>query len=54
MISEKTIEDTIYQLYKNAVIEVRDDVRIALENALEEEDNELGKLNISNILKFVE
>lgn len=54
MISEKTIEDTIYQLYKYAVIEVRDDVRIALENALEEEDNELGKLNISNILKNVE
>src|SRR5574344_1085293 len=54
MITEKLIEDTIFQLYKNAVIEVRDDVRIALENALEEEDNELGKLNISNILKNVE
>ena len=54
MITEKLIEDTIFQLYKKAVIEVRDDVKNALENALEQEDNDLGKLNISNILKNVE
>ncbi len=54
MITEKLIEDTIFQLYKKAAIEVRDDVKNALENALEQEDNDLGKLNINNILKNVE
>jgi fumarate hydratase subunit alpha len=54
MITEEIIEDTICQLYKKAVIDVRDDVKTALEEALKIEDNDLGKLNISNILKNVE
>ena len=39
MISEKTIEDTIYQLYKKAAIELGEDVKSALEDALKREDN---------------
>jgi fumarate hydratase subunit alpha len=54
MITEEIIEETICQLYKKAVIDVRDDVKTALEEALKIEDNDLGKLNISNILKNVE
>lgn len=54
MISEKTIEDTIYQLYKKAAIELGEDVKSALEDALKREDNDLGKLNIEAILKNIE
>ena len=50
MISEKTIEDTIYQLYKKAA----EDVKSALEDALKREDDDLGKLNIEAILKNIE
>ena len=54
MISEKTIEDTIYQLYKKAAIELGEDVKSALEDALKREDDDLGKLNIEAILKNIE
>lgn len=54
MISEKTIEETIYQLYKKAVIELNDDVIKSLEDALKNEDNDLAKLNIENILKNID
>ena len=54
MISEKTIEDTVYQLYKKAAIDLNEDVVKSLEDALENEEDELAKLNISNILKNIE
>ncbi len=54
MISEKTIEETIYQLYKKSVIELNDDVIKSLEDALKNEDNDLAKLNIENILKNID
>ena len=54
MISEKQIEDTIYQLYKQAAIVLGDDVKLALENALKREDSDLGRLNIEAILKNIE
>ena len=54
MISEKQIEDTIYQLYKEAAIVLGDDVKSALEDALIREDSELGQLNIKAILKNIE
>ena len=53
MISEKTIEETVYQLYKKAVIELNEDVIKSLENALKNEENELARLNIKNILKNI-
>ena len=54
MITEKQIEDTIYQLYKQAAIVLNDDVKCALEDALKHEDSDLGKLNIEAILKNIE
>ena len=54
MISEKQIEDTIYQLYKEAAIVLGDDVKCALEDALKREDSDLGRLNIEAILKNIE
>ena len=54
MITEKQIEDTIYQLYKQAAIVLGDDVKCALEDALKHEDSDLGKLNIEAILKNIE
>ena len=54
MITEKQIEDTIYQLYKQAAIVLNDDVKCALEDALKREDSDLGKLNIEAILKNIE
>lgn len=54
MISEKQVEDTICELYKKAVIYLGDDVKYALEDGLKNEDDELAKLNINNILKNIE
>ena len=54
MITEKQIEDTIYQLYKQAAIVLGYDVKCALEDALKREDSDLGKLNIEAILKNIE
>ena len=54
MITEKQIEDTIYQLYKQAAIVLGDDVKCALEDALKCEDSDLGQLNIKAILKNIE
>ncbi len=53
MISEKTIEETVYQLYKKAVIELNEDVIKSLEDALKNEEDELARLNIKNILKNI-
>lgn len=54
MITEKQIENTIYQLYKQAAIVLGDDVKCALEDAFKREDSDLGKLNIEAILKNIE
>ena len=53
MISEKIIEETVYQLYKKAVIELNEDVIKSLENALKNEEDDLARLNIENILKNI-
>jgi fumarate hydratase subunit alpha len=54
MISTKQVEETIYQLYKKAVISLPKDVKISLQDALKKEDNELAQLNIEAILKNIE
>ncbi len=54
MISEKLVENTVYQLYKKAVMILPEDVKISLENALKVEDNEISRLNIESILKNIE
>ncbi|RBQ23350.1 hypothetical protein ALNOE001_09090 [Candidatus Methanobinarius endosymbioticus] len=54
MITEKQVEDTIYQLYKKATIHLPEDVKISLEDALKVETDELPRLNIEAILKNIE
>lgn len=54
MISEKTIENTVCELYKKSVIDLNEDVIKSLENALKNEENNLAKLNIQAILKNIE
>ncbi len=54
MITENKIEETICALFKEAVIELRPDVKTALEKSLKNETNELAQLNINNILKNAE
>ena len=53
MIKKGLISETIYQLYKKAVIVLPEDVRNSLETALKVEDSELAKLNIEAILKNI-
>ena len=54
MISKDTIKDTVYELYKQAVIVLGDDVKKSLEDALKIEEHDLARLNIEAILKNIE
>ena len=54
MINQKTIEDTICTLYKEAVINLPDDVNSALQAAYKSEDSELGLLNLKAILDKID
>lgn len=54
MISQDTIKETVYELYKEAVINLSEDMKKSLEDALKNETHELGKLNIEAILKNIE
>lgn len=50
MINQKRIEDTICDLYHDAVINLPSDVKSALQAAYKSEDSELGLLNLKAIL----
>ena len=54
MITKDVIANTVYELYKEAVIVLGNDVKKSLEDALKIEDDELGRLNIEAILKNIE
>ena len=54
MISQKKIEDTVCDLFKQAVIELPDDVVKALEEAYSKEDHELARLNLEAILENIQ
>ena len=54
MITKETIRDTVYELYKQAVIVLGEDVKKSLEDALKIEEHELAILNIEAILKNIE
>jgi fumarate hydratase subunit alpha len=54
MITQKMVEDTICQLFKEAVINLPEDVKNALKKAYEEEDNEIGLLNLKAILDNID
>lgn len=47
------IKNAVYELYKKAAIVLGNDVKKALEDALNVEDNELARLNIEAILKNI-
>jgi len=50
MITQNTIENTIFNLFKEAVIKLPDDVKKALHDAYKNEDHELAILNLKTIL----
>ena len=54
MITKDIIRDKVYELYKEAVIVLGDDVKTAPEHALETEEHDLARLNIEAILKNIE
>ncbi len=53
MINEDTIKNKVYELYKQSVIVLGEDVKKSLEDALKCEEHELAKLNIESILKNI-
>ncbi len=50
MITQKQIEETVCRLFKQAVIELPSDVKKALENAYEKEEEEIARSNLKAIL----
>lgn len=54
MIKRSKIEDTIFNLFKDAVINLPPDVKKALEDAYKREDHTLARLNLKAILDNIE
>ncbi|WP_414470532.1 fumarate hydratase [Methanobacterium sp. ACI-7] len=54
MITQNTIENTVFNLFKEAVIKLPDDVKKALQDAYKNEDHELARLNLKAILDNIE
>lgn len=54
MITQSTVEDTIFNLFKKAVIKLPEDVKIALQDAYKKEDQEIARLNLKAILDNIE
>ena len=53
MITKEVIRDKVYELYKQAVIVLGDDVKKSLEDALKIEEHDLARLHIEAILKNI-
>lgn len=54
MITRSEIEETIFNLFKEAVIKLPDDVKKALQDAYKNEDHKLARLNLKAILDNIE
>lgn len=54
MITQKQVEDTICQLYKDSVIELPEDVKHALRMAYDNENDETARLNLGAILENID
>lgn len=54
MITQKRIEDTICDLYNDAVIRLPEDVKSALQDAYKMEDSDIGLLNLKAILDNID
>ena len=53
MITRDVIKDAVYEIYKQAVIVLGEDVKKSLEDALKIEEHDLARLNIEAILKNI-
>jgi len=54
MITQSTIEETIFNLFKEAVIRLPPDVKNALQDAYKNEDQDIARLNLKAILQNIE
>lgn len=54
MITQSKIEDTIFNLFKEAVIKLPEDVKKALQEAYKNENNDIACLNLKAILDNIE
>ncbi|MCI5866966.1 MAG: fumarate hydratase [Methanosphaera sp.] len=54
MIKQEVITNTVYELYKQAALILPDDIKNALQNAYEIEEDEIAKLNIESVLKNID
>ena len=54
MITQKQVEDTIYRLYRDSVIELPEDVQNALKKAYDNESDETARLNLKAILENID
>lgn len=54
MINQNAIENTIFNLFKEAVIKLPDDVKNALRDAYKNEDQEIARLNLKAILDNID
>ncbi len=54
MITQKQVEDTICNLYRDSVIELPKDVKNALKNAYDNETDETARMNLKAIIDNIE
>lgn len=54
MITQKQVEDTICNLYRESVIELPEDVENALKNAYDNESDETARLNLKAVLDNID
>lgn len=54
MISQETIEETVYNLFKKAVVSIPEDVKEALKKAYNNEEDEIALMNLKAILENIE
>jgi fumarate hydratase subunit alpha len=54
MITQKQVEDTICNLYKDSVIELPEDIKNALKKAYDNETDEIARMNLRAILENIE
>ncbi|HSQ01690.1 MAG TPA: fumarate hydratase [Methanobacterium sp.] len=54
MITQKQVENTIYRLYRDSVIELPEDVQNALKKAYDNESDETARLNLKAVLENID
>jgi fumarate hydratase subunit alpha len=54
MITQKKVEETVCQIYREAVINLPEDVKNALKTAYEREEDKTARLNLETVLENIE